>query len=253
MARASAQRAKYVYGVIRTSGRSKPKVKGIDGRPLAVVKSNGSLGALVSDVPEGPLEAGRDELLTHSRVLEKALEQGTVLPMRFGVIMPDESTVRDQLLEAHRPELEEQLDQMEDKVELNLKGLYDEASVLREVLAENPEAAQLRELVQSKPEDAAYFDRIRLGELIAEALTAKREADEQWILDRLAPHAVAVEPGNLVHEHMMVNASFLVERKRLPKFDEALEKIAAEQHPRISFKLTGPLPPHSFVELSLET
>jgi Gas vesicle synthesis protein GvpL/GvpF len=216
-----------------------------------VVSSKG-LGALTSDVPDGPLEAGRDELLAHSRVLENALEQGAVLPMQFGVVMPSESSVRDELLDAHRPALEAQLEEMTGKVEVNVKGLYDEESVLREILAENPEIAAMRESTQRSSEDAAYYERIRLGELITEALAAKRDADEGLVLDRLGPHALAVEPGQPIHERMVVNASFLVERERLEEFDGALEELAAENHPRIGFKLTGPLPPHSFVELSVE-
>jgi Gas vesicle synthesis protein GvpL/GvpF len=251
MARSGAKPARYVYGVIRGSARAKPKVKGIHDKPLRTVRS-GALGALVSDVPEAELEAGREELLTHSRVLEEALALGPVLPMRFGVVMPDESAVRAELLDAHGDALEAQLEELGDKVELNVKGLYDEGSVLRELIAEDPAVAELRAVVQDRPEEAAYFERIRLGELVAEGLTAKREADEREILGRLAPHAVEVEQGKLVHEHMVVNSSFLVERTGLTRFDEALEKLAAEQHPRIGFKLTGPLPPHSFVELSLE-
>jgi hypothetical protein len=251
MAGAATQRPSYVYGVVRAPA-SMPKGKGIDGWPLRVVKV-GDLGALVSDVPDdGPIEAGRDELMTHSRVLENALERGPVLPMRFGIVMPDEAAIRAELLKPHRRELAEQLDALEDKVELNVKGLYDEASILREILEEDREVAELRELIRDQPENAAYYERIRLGELIAEALTAKRENDERWILDELAPHAIAVEPGKLVHEHMVVSASFLVERARQADFDAALERIAADQHPRVGFKLTGPLPPHSFVELSLE-
>jgi hypothetical protein len=251
MARSGDQSARYVYGVIRAPARSRPKAKGINGKPLRVVKSD-ALGALVSEVPDRPLEAGREELLTHSGVLEKALEHGAVLPMRFGVVMPDDSSVRKDLLEAHRPQLEAQLQEMDDKVEVNVKALYDEESILREVLAEDPEVAKLREAVQGAPEDATYYERIRLGELVAAAQTAKRETDEERILGRLAPHAVAVEAGQPIHERMVVNASFLVSRDGLKKFDGALEQIAAEQHPRIGFKLTGPLPPHSFVELSVE-
>jgi hypothetical protein len=141
---------------------------------------------------------------------------------------------------------------MDEKVEMNVKAFYDEATVLREVLAEHPDAAQLRDEVRDQPEDATYYARIRLGELIANALVEKRARDEERILDRLAPAAVAFEAGDPVHEHMVVNLSFLLERDRLAAFDDALEQIAAEEHPRIGFRLTGPLPPHSFVELSVE-
>jgi hypothetical protein len=218
---------------------------------LRVVATDG-LGALTSEVPDGELEAGRDELLTHARVLESALEQGAVLPMRFGVVMPDDETVRTELLEANRPQLEAQLEEMDGKVEFGLKALYDEESLLREVLAENRDIAALNDKIRDKPADAAYFERVQLGELIAEAIEAKRDQDEENLLDALAPYAVAMEVGSPIHERMVVNAAFLLQVDSIDVFDEKLEALAAAEHPRIGFKLTGPLPPHSFVELSVE-
>src|SRR3954452_16655117 len=111
--------AKYVYGVVRAKGRAKPKGKGIAGKPLKVVEANG-VGALTSDVPGEELEAGREELLTHSRVLEQALGDGVVLPMQFGMVMPDEQTEKTELLDAHRESLEAQLEEMSGKVEMNV-------------------------------------------------------------------------------------------------------------------------------------
>jgi hypothetical protein len=248
---ATKEKARYVYGIVPASPRKRPRAKGIHGKPLRTVTS-GSLGALVTAVPATELEAGRDELLAHSHVLEKALASGPVLPMRFGVIMPDEAAVRQGLLDAHRTALEAQLEALGDKVELNVKGFYDEDSVLSEIVAEDREVAELRSVVKGQPADATHFERIRLGELVARDLAAKREADERRILDALVAHATEMESGKLVHEHMVVNSSFLVERSKVPTFDEALERIAAEQHPRIGFRLTGPLPPHSFVELGVE-
>ena len=251
MPRSKAKAPKYVYGVVRASSKARSKDKGIYGKPVRVVATE-SLGALTSDAPEGRLEAGRDELLTHSRVLESALKRGTVLPMRFGVVMPGESAVRDELLTAHREQLEAQLDEMTGRVEVNVKGLYDEASVLSELVAENPEIAELQASLRGQPEDATYFERIRLGELIAAALEVRRSADEHQIVERLATHALGVEVSAPVHERMAVNASFLLERDRMADFDRTLDTIGSEHGGRIRFRYTGPLPPHSFVELSME-
>jgi gas vesicle protein GvpL/GvpF len=233
MPRGGQKPAKYVYGVVRTQARAKPRGKGIDGKPLRMIAANG-IGALISDVPDAPLEAGRDELLTHARVLEGALAKGAVLPMQFGVVMPDDEAVRDELLAAHRDQLEAQLTEMDG-----------------EVLAENREIARLRDAIQGQPEDAAYYERIRLGELVAAAVTGKRETDEEMVISRLAPHAVAFEAGGPIHERMVANVSLLVETDHDAEFEDALEELATEQHPRIAFKLTGPLPPHTFVELSV--
>jgi hypothetical protein len=190
--------------------------------------------------------------MAHSRVLQDAIGERCVLPMRFGVVMPSDDSVRKELLDAFRPDLQAQLDEMAGKIEMNVKGLYDEAAVLREVVAENREVAALRDAISSAPPDATYPERIRLGELVAESLSAKREADGHAVVERLAPHAIAVDVTAPVHERMAVNAAFLLDREDTSSFDDELEAIAKENHPRISFKLTGPLPPHSFVELALE-
>jgi hypothetical protein len=251
MVRPGVKTANYVYGVVRARSKSSAKLKGINGKPLRLVTSGG-LGALTSEVPDGPLEAGREELLAHSRVLEHAISRGVVLPMRFGVVMATDSSVRQDLLEAHGEELERQLDEMDGKVEVNIKGLYEEQSVLREVLEQNPEVAELRGSLQGKPEDATYYERIRLGELVAELLSEKRMVDQQRVVDRLSQHALAVDEGEPMHERMAVNASFLVDRAQLAEFDRVVDELGSEEAQRIRFRYTGPLPAHSFVELSVE-
>jgi len=247
---AQPETAKYVYGVVRSEGASSPKGAGIDGAPVGVV-SHGSVAALTSDVPGDFLEAGRQELLAHTRVLEEAMEASVVLPMRFGVVMPDEETVRDRLLAPFAETLEAQLQEMDGKVEVTIKGIYDEEAILREAISESREISELREAIRDKPEAATYYERIRLGELIAEALDDRRGAAAPQIIDRLAPLAVDVRTGEPVHERMAVNASFLVERARLGDFDRVVDQIGAEQANRVQLKYTGPLPPHSFVELGV--
>src|SRR3954462_7795761 len=251
MGRAQPKSAKYIYGVVRADGKSRPGTRGIGRKQVRVVDADG-LGALTSDVPPGELQAGREELLAHSRVLERAVEQGTVLPMQFGVVMPDESAVREQLLDPHRRELEAQLEEMEDKFEVNLKAIYDERALLTEIINEDREVAKLRQALEGQSEEATHFERIRLGEMIAGAVDEKRNRDADAILDRLAPHTVAVEVGEPVHERMALNASFLIDRSARKAFDAELDSFAAEQGGRLRFKYTGPLAPHSFVELAVE-
>jgi hypothetical protein len=244
---AETAKPRYVYGIVRGDGAA-PAGKGIAGAPLELVGGE-EVAALTSVAPGEYLEAGREDLLTHSRVLEATLDQGTVLPMRFGVVVPDDETLRARLLDGRREELLAQLAEMEGKVELALKGLYEEDAILRELVARDREIGGLRKAIAGKPEAATYYERIRLGELIAAAFAARQEEDSAAVVEELRPHAVAVRVGEPIHERMAVNASFLVERARLPKFDSAVDAIGARQAGRIRFRVTGPLPPHSFVEL----
>jgi hypothetical protein len=250
MSATETETAKYVYGVVAAADAATPKGHGIDDAPVEVVAGDG-VAALTSDVPGGFLEAGREALLTHSRVLEETMERAVVLPMRFGVVLPDEATVRERLLDPYGEDLKAQLGTMAGKVEVTIKGIYDEAAILREVIAEHGAIAKLREEIQGKPEEATYYQRIELGELVAAALDEKRAAAAPAIVDRLAPLAFDVRVGEPVHERMAVNASFLVERDRLGEFDREVDRIGAEQAGRIQLKYTGPLPPHSFVELGV--
>jgi gas vesicle protein GvpL/GvpF len=240
----------YVYGVLATTA-SAPSGNGIRDKPLRLVSGDG-MAALVSDLDTAELELGREELLTHGRVLSDALEHGTVLPMRFGVVMDGDDDVRTRLLEQRAPDLRAELERLAGTVEVNIRATYDEQRVMREVLAENPSIAHLRDRVRGRPEDATYFERIELGELVSNALARKREEDAANILAALRLLALDVEVGETTHERVVLSAGFLVERARLGAFDEVLEALAEGNGGRLRFKYTGPLPPHSFVQLERE-
>ena len=238
----------YVYGIVAEATRP-PSEPGIGGAPVRLIEGGGA-AALVSEVAADSVRLGREDALAHARVLESALSHGTVLPMRFGVVMDGADDVRRRLLAEHDGELRRQLEEFAGKVEVNLRVLYEENALMRQVLANEPEAARLRESIRGKPEDATYFERIRLGELVAHTVERIREADAQAIVDALAPLTVGVSIADPAHERMVLAASFLIERARLDAFDRKLDEIAAGRADSMRFKYTGPLPPHSFVELS---
>lgn len=242
--------SKYIYGVVPAAAAA-PDAAGIGGASVETVVSH-QTAAIVSDVPDGELEAGRAELMIHANVLEEALEGGVVLPMRFGIVMPDAAAVRQQLLERHSEQLVSQLAELDGKVELHLRVVYEEPALMAQVVATNPEIAQLRESLRGMPEDATYYERIRLGEMVAAEVHRTREADAGLLIDTLAPLAVAVDVRDLDHERVVVGASFLVERRLMAEFDRAVDDLGRERAGRMRFKYTGPLPAHSFVELSVE-
>ncbi len=241
---------KYVYGVVPASA-SPPARAGIGGAALETIAFDAT-AAIVSDMPDGYLEAGREELMAHAEVLEDALEHGAVLPMRFGTVMGDGESVRRELLERHHDALASQLAKLEGKVELRVRAIFEEAALMREVVRENPEIAQLRAALRGRDDDATYYERIRLGELVAGAVERKRDAEGREILDALAPLALAVDTSALGHERVALNASFLVERGRIAQFDAAVDEIGRAREGRLRLKYIGPLPAHSFVELSVE-
>ena len=240
--------ALYVYGIVEARSRA-PAERGIADAPLRLVEGDGSAG-LVSEIDADRVRLGREAVLRHARVLEQALELGPVLPMRFGVVMSGPEEIQSRLLEEHAEELRAQLTDFVGKVEIRIRAVYDEESLMHDVVRGNPDIAALREVVRAGSEDATYYERIRLGELVAAAVERRRERDAAAIVDALAAAALAVEVGGLTHERVVVQASFLVERDSLAKFDQLVDDIAGSYGGGVRFKYTGPLPPHSFVELA---
>jgi hypothetical protein len=240
----------YVYGVVRAGGDEIVPARGVGSldAPLRSV-TWGPLSAVISDVPAGELRATREDLYRHTEILQTLMRAATILPMQFGTIMPSEQAVASQLLRARSRELEHLLETLDGRVELTLRATYDD-SVFREVVAENRPIEQLNRQVKGESAAAGYYDRIRLGELVATALQAKRERDAAAILERLEPLSADMRIGGVAHERSVLNAAFLVEELALERFDAAADAIATEHASRMRFRYTGPVPPFSFVVLS---
>jgi hypothetical protein len=139
------QQNTWVYGVV-PAGASLEELQRREGLPELWVVEAGELGAIVGRPPAEDAKATRDRALAHARVLEAAIVDAPVVPMRFGIMVPggDEEVGRD-LLEARHNELAKLLKKFEDRVQLTLKVTYDENAVLREIVEKEPEIAQLRE------------------------------------------------------------------------------------------------------------
>jgi Gas vesicle synthesis protein GvpL/GvpF len=241
----------YVYGVVSTTPSLTVPEEGVTNAATRVVESDG-LAAVVSTVPGERLRVRRRDLDAHLHAVEQLFEQTTVLPCRFGTVLDSEEDVRRHLLEARRDELQGLLESLDGRVQMNVKAEYDEPEVLREIVASNPSISRLRERVKGLG-DAAYYESIRLGELITEQLSIRRGVDAERIYARLASLATdVVSDEDDTPALLVLKASFLVERKRLDGFDKELEAMAKQDAPTMRYEAFGPLPPTAFVSLGRE-
>src|SRR5438132_446961 len=76
------------------------------------------------------------------------------------------------------------LSRLDGRVQMNVKVSYEEEAVLGEIVAGEPEIARLRRATAAAG-DAAYYDNIRLGELVAAALAARRAQDAERLFAHL--------------------------------------------------------------------
>jgi Gas vesicle synthesis protein GvpL/GvpF len=235
-----------VYCVLRAGSLGTLPVEGVADRPVSTLELDG-LAAVTSELTDERLRVRRRDLLRHLRVLESVFAGATVVPCAFGTVLQSRSAVESELLTARREELLALLERLEGRAQLNVKAVYDEDTVLREIVQTEPEVARLREQSRALG-DAGHFASIRLGELVAAALAERRNADAERLLERLAAEAEDVVVDEAA-ETVVLKASFLVAGERIPEFDRALEALAAAEAPRLSFESIGPLPPTAFVAL----
>ena len=109
-------------------------------------------------------------------VLDAVAARDAVVPMRFPAVV-EERAVVDELLAPNEEHFVTLLENLEGRSQFTLTGRYEQDAVLREVLEGDEEIRALREKVRELPEDASYYDRVRLGELIVGALEQRREVE----------------------------------------------------------------------------
>ena len=241
-----------VYGIVRAEEAPSVEAAGIDGRWVTTVEG-GSLAAVVSDAPPGPVRASRRNLMAHANVLQEAGAERTVLPMRFGVVMPDVVAVRHELLGEHERELLAQLQALDGLTEIDLKIVCPEEVLMRTVLADRPELAALSVRLGGRSPDATRFERLRLAELVGSATTQKRDELTQLVCDRTASLAERAHVGEPAHDQMLVNVALLVRRDRVDEIDAAVDRVNGELGPGLRLSYAGPLPPYRFVDAEIDS
>ena len=243
-----------VYGVMRADDC--PDGLDVESRKQTIeVRSiaHDSVCALVGDAPDnGPVRVRRSALLAHTDVLQAAMERGAVLPLRFGMVLPDEQAVREELLVPHSATYAARLEALAGCAEFQLKVTFDGERVLTSILTSDRSLSDAAALVRSLPGEAGHFDRIRLGELISERVEGRAENVAREIITTLEPLAVAVSRGPRQHEWMALNAAFLVEMQHRDAFDGAVDRLNEDHHGELQFRLLGPLPPHTFADHAWE-
>ncbi|MEU4039852.1 GvpL/GvpF family gas vesicle protein [Streptomyces collinus] len=229
----------YVYGITPAESRP-PRARGVGGAPVRLLAESG-LCAAVSSAPE-QIRARRRDLLAHQNVLGELLAQGAVLPMRFAVVSPDETTLLSQL-RADGPRLAAQLEAVRDRVEMNVKGTL-VPDCFTDLVRRDEKLRVLAQRTRRRPD---YEANVRLGEALAKAVRREARRAAHEVLAGLTPLAVRVAEGP-VDDEQVLSASFLLRAGDEELFRQTLAAQARGLGDRLTLSVTGPLPCYSFVD-----
>lgn len=244
------EEGKYVYCIIGTDEARNFGPIGIGGRGDEVTTvSYQDLSAVVSNASMARYVANRDNMVAHERVIEEVMKDYTVLPVRFCTIAAGVEEVRS-LLRKRSLELKNLLKDMDNKIELGVRALWNNMDVIfQEIVRENETIRKLKERIAAKPPGQTYHESIALGEMVKSALDAKKEKEGAIILNALKKIAFDFRLNRLVGDRMVLNGAFLVDKGREKEFDDRVEELACACGQRMQLKYVGPTPPFNFVNI----
>jgi hypothetical protein len=248
--------ARYVYAVVPRLVREDFGPIGIAGARVYTL-AHGNIAAVVHDCPPEPYQGEPATVAawveTHNDVIDTAWrEAGSVLPMRFNVIVkadgerPAEENVR-QWLELEHGNLEAKLTEFRGRMELGVQVLWDPAIIARRIVEANDETRALRAEVATKPPGVAYFIEHKVADLVKAEMERKAQRDFATCYRRLKDHSDATHVNKVRKEDgraMIANLSLLVERDRVQEIGVVLQEVGEEEGVEVRF--TGPWPPYTF-------
>ena len=237
----------YVYGIVAADLVVPADLRGV-GDQVVTVAPYDDVAAVISLMDADGTLAGRADLLAHGRVLDTLAQLGPVVPVRFGAVLQNRDAVTSDLLEPDHERFQAMLRELTGHVQFTVRARYDEHQVLGEVVAENPEIAQLREQTRDRPDESTYGARVRLGELVARALEAKSAEDGRSILTELERHVTALNIRESAGIDRLLDVAVLVEDAHRAEFERAVEGLAEKFAGRARLKLIGPTAPYDFVD-----
>ena len=233
----------YVYAIVDAPGPPGP-ITGIDDQPVRAV-AGGSLAAVVSRVPACRLRPERRNLMAHQNVLASlGLERG-VLPLRFGVVLPDEPTVRF-ILETHEADLLRQLARVRGRAEMGLRVKWKEEEVFKNILELNPQLRQARDQMPKTREAA-----IELGREVAQALERERQRQQKLLRQVLSDEVVEFCFNVPKNDAQLLDAACLIPWNGAARFESGVQRLGATLDDRYLIDFNGPWAPHNFVLLNM--
>ena len=243
---------KYIYGIIKTNQKREFGPIGIGARgDVVYTLCYQDLAAIVSSSPIVKYPVTRDNAIVHTQVLEKAMEEYTVLPARFCTIGEEEEVIIEKVLKSRYREFIDLITEMEGKIELGVRMFWtDMKAIFNETAEENLPIKQLKDkLTKETNIQRQYAGKIKIGQMVQKALEEKKKKEAKELLEILKPLSLDFRENRVLGEMNLVNAAFLVTKENEKEFDQKMQELEKVYGERKKLKYIGPVPPYNFVEV----
>ncbi len=221
-------------------------VRGLASAPLSLLRA-GQLSGVVSAAPAGKLRPERRHLAAHQGVLRHIMAHTTVLPVGFGMVVPNESKALGMLL-SEEETLLEQLESVRGRVEMSVRVVWDVPNIFQHFIEREPDLRGARdEMLRT----GNHHSKVELGRLFERIIAHQREAASVRLQEVVATVADDICVDNPKSDSEVARVAALVARERMGEFEERVLEVAEGFDASYRFDLSGPWAPHSFSTMHL--
>lgn len=243
-----------LYGVIKS---------GVDGNQQTVLElensniaddiklynSNG-IALIASEVSEGYADNADkhqlyENLLSYQKTLEDIMALYSVIPVKFGTVVPEIEDVW-AILALNSGLFSQALNDYSDVIEISLTVMWDLQEQLKQISENNQRILYLKSTLS---EDKLAM---AVGKLLAEEVEAKKINISDQIYSALDALALKRKDHQSPGDDIILSCSYMISKTLAGKLDEVIEKLNQQFEDRFTFKLLAPLPLHSFCNIQLE-
>lgn len=204
----------------------------------------------IVDYTQLPKDAVARHLIGHQQVIEKVMEDFTIIPVRLGTFGVDEDEVGHILAKGY-PIIRDIFNKIFDKVEIDVVATWsDFASALKEV-GEAKEVKEFKERLLANPKGITVDDQMKVGVMVKKALDEKRKKYAFQIHNALKTVSQDFRVHEVMDDNMLINTAFLINKDRQKDFDRKVEELNTNFAEELDFRCVGPLPSYSFYTLEV--
>lgn len=239
----------YLYGIFPAPGPQGLSLQGLDDQPVEAYDL-GDFTFLYSNACQKRYLASRNNLLTHERVLETAMQQGyhTLLPLQFGLTVKDWDQVQQDLVFPHQAALTDLFQRLKGCREVSIKVLWEPSAELEGLMAENAELRHQRDQLEGT--QLSMDQVIQIGQRIEAALDDRKQSIVNQFRQALTPFAKDVIENDPMTDTMIFNAAYLIPWEAESAFGHAIHTVDQTFGDRLRIRYNNFTAPYNFAQLS---
>jgi len=238
----------YVYAIAKIL--KLPDIIGIETEKLFLITYK-DIAAIVSKTTFNEIDPTRKNIKNHVKAQEQLIMSETILPLSFGTIVPEKFI--NGLLEKNYMVFSSELEKLSDTIEAEVKIVWNRDYLLDELDSKNSNYSNLRKKLNSVTSPLKKQEIVlQIGKLVEKAVDNWKRTYAVKALNVLKNMSVETKENDISRVELLMDASFLINRKDEEAFIAMLNELDEETGGRLNFKYIGPLPPYNFLKMKLE-